>query len=187
MTSPFVYFADERLSAAELSAAALDGHLVALGEGYLVADAVETPGMRAASLARLLDERFALALLSAAWVWGAPIAPPARHTLCRATDRRPAKVRSPRAVLHDLAVRPQDLTRLGGVSTTTPQRTLIDLVRSPRDECHAAAGELAAAGLADAQAALAQVQTAPRIPGMRRAETLLTAFVRGEPPSVRSR
>jgi len=32
MSSPFLYFADERLSPAELSAARLDGHLVDLGE-----------------------------------------------------------------------------------------------------------------------------------------------------------
>ena len=44
MASPFLYFADDRLSAAELSAARLDGHLVELGEAYIPADAVETRG-----------------------------------------------------------------------------------------------------------------------------------------------
>ena len=50
MSSPFLYFADERLSPAELSAARLDGHLVELGEAYIPADAVETRGLRAGSL-----------------------------------------------------------------------------------------------------------------------------------------
>ena len=42
MASPFLYFADDRLSLAELSAAWLDGDLVELGEAYIPADAVET-------------------------------------------------------------------------------------------------------------------------------------------------
>ena len=44
MASPFLYFADDRLSRAELSAACLDGDLVELGEAYIPADAVETHG-----------------------------------------------------------------------------------------------------------------------------------------------
>jgi hypothetical protein len=48
--SPFLYFADDRLSSAELTAACLDGHLVSLGDAYMPADAVETRALGAGSL-----------------------------------------------------------------------------------------------------------------------------------------
>ena len=78
----------QRLSAAELSAARLDGHLVELGEGYIPADAVETTHLRAASLAVLLGATLAATHLSAAWVYGAIDAAPPRHTVQRAVPRR---------------------------------------------------------------------------------------------------
>ena len=78
--SRFIYFAGDALSIAELSAASLDGHLVGLGEGFMPADAVETPAMRAASLRSLMGETKAASLLTAAWIWGAIPSAPARHS-----------------------------------------------------------------------------------------------------------
>ena len=46
-------------SAAELHAAALDGDLVPVGLGWLPADAIETPGVRAASLRPALGDALA--------------------------------------------------------------------------------------------------------------------------------
>jgi hypothetical protein len=129
MASPFLYFADDRLSRAELTAACLDGDLVELGEAYIPADAVETRGLRAGSLTAVLGDSLAATHLTAAWIHGALPAPPARHTVQRAVSRRLHRVPDRRLVYRDLAVDPSDLVRLGGVWVTTPARTLADLSR----------------------------------------------------------
>lgn len=124
-----LYFAHERLSPAELSAARLDGHLVELGEGYIPADAVETAGLRAASLLPVVDERLAATHTTAAWIHGALEEPPARHTVQRAVARRIHHVLDHRLAYRDACVEPRDLVRLGGVLVTTRARTLADLTR----------------------------------------------------------
>jgi hypothetical protein len=125
----YLYFAHEGLSPAELSAARLDGHLVELGEGYIPADAVETPGLRAASLAVLLGGRLAATHVSAAWVHGALDEPPARHTVQRAVPQRIHHVLDHRLAYRDTSVEPRDLARIGGVLVTRRARTLADLAR----------------------------------------------------------
>jgi len=172
MTSPFLYFPHERLSPAELSAARLDGHLVELGEGYLPADAIETPSMRAASLRSVLGSRLAVALLSAAWVWGATPTPPARHEVCR-TGTRVTTLRGRRAVLSDLRLHPGELTTVGGAAVTTPARTLSDLARRGTDDDAAAARMLVRTGLADPAAVLATLHAHGHMPRIRSAERLL--------------
>ncbi len=129
MPSPFLYFADERLSPAELSAARLDGHLVELGEAYIPADAVETRELRAGSLRELLGDTLAATHLSAAWVHGALPEPPARHTVQRAVERRLHQVIGRRLLYRDLRVDPHDVMLIGGVQVTDPIRTLVDLSR----------------------------------------------------------
>ncbi len=129
----FLYFAHERLSPAELSAARIDGHLVELGEGYMPADAVETAAMRAASLRPLLmpaDRRTVAAVqLSAAWIHGAIDDPPTRHCVQRAVAQRIKAPTTPRIAFRDVPVPPDDLVVLGGVLVTGPARTLGDLAR----------------------------------------------------------
>ncbi|MET0735466.1 MAG: hypothetical protein ABWY55_07470 [Microbacterium sp.] len=129
MASPFLYFADERLSPAELSAACLDGDLVELGDAYIPADAVETRALRAGSLRGILGSTIAATHLSAAWIHGALSEPPARHTVQRAVSRRLHHVMGRRFLYRDLAVDIDDLLLVGGVWVTTPGRTLADLSR----------------------------------------------------------
>lgn len=138
MPSPFLYFAGDRLSPAELSAACLDGHLVELGDGYIPADAVETRALRAASLTEILGTALAATHMSAAWVHGALADPPARHTVQRAVPRRLHHVLGRRIVYRDLCVDSADLQLIGGVRVTSPVRTLADLARIP-DDLHAEA------------------------------------------------
>ncbi len=142
-SSPFLYYADERLSPAELSAARLDGHLVELGDAYIPADAVETAALRAGSLRDLLSDTLAATHVSAAWVHGAVSEPPARHTVQRAVERRLHHVIGRRLLYRDRPVAAADLQRLGGVWVTTPARTLADLARVPDDEHAEAARRLA--------------------------------------------
>lgn len=128
MSWPFLYFSDEGLSLAELTAARLDGDLIDVGEAFMPTDAVETSALRAASLGRLIPPAVALTHVSAAWIHGAISAPPSRHTVQRLSRVR-THVRDPRLVYRDRAVPIDDVTVIGGVSVTTPARTLADLVR----------------------------------------------------------
>jgi hypothetical protein len=129
MRSPFLYFAGDRLSPAELSAARLDGDLVEIDEAYLPADAVETRELRAGSLQHLLGDTLAATHVTAAWVHGALSEPPSRHTVQRAVARRLHHVIGRRLRYRDLRVDPDDLVRIGGVWVTTPARTVADLAR----------------------------------------------------------
>ena len=57
MSWPFLYFAGDRLSLAELACARLDGDVVEIGDAYMPADAVETmrhvfPSLLGVSLSR---------------------------------------------------------------------------------------------------------------------------------------
>jgi len=142
MASPFLYFADDRLSRAELTAACLDGHLVELGDAYIPADAVETAALRAGALTRLLGDTLAATHLTAAWIHGGLPQPPARHTVQRGVAHRLHVTPDRHVVYRDVAVPAADLEVIGGVRVTTPVRTMIDLARTT-DAAHArAAGML---------------------------------------------
>ena len=173
MPSPFLYFADERLSPAELSAARLGGHLVELGEAYIPADAVETPALRAGSLSGLLGDTLAATHLSAAWVHGALHEPPARHTVQRAVARRLHQVIGRRLHYRDLSVDPADLERIGGVLVTAPDRTLADLCRVREDGYAAAARMMVDAAPDLAARAVAWLESHGALPHKRSALKVL--------------
>jgi len=141
MASPFLYFADDRLSRAELTAACLDGHLVELGDAYIPADAVETAALRAGALTRLLGDTLAATHLTAAWIHGGLPQPPARHTVQRGVAHRLHVTPDRHVVYRDVAVPAADLEVIGGVRVTTPVRTMIDLARTT-DAAHARAAGL---------------------------------------------
>lgn len=141
---PFLYFAGERLSTAELSAARLDGDVVEVGEAYMPTDAVETRELRAASMRPALSAALALTRTSAAWVHGALAEPPVRHDVQRFSARRIPSVVDTRLAYRDVALRREDVVMISGVAVTTPAKTLGDLVR---DQC----------GGADTAAAIAAV------------------------------
>ncbi|MGO1629345.1 MAG: hypothetical protein ACTHX2_11060, partial [Microbacterium sp.] len=69
MTSPRIRI--ERLSRTELCAARLDGDVFELGGGYMPADAVDAPALRAATLRDLFRTDLVAVGMSAAWVHGA--------------------------------------------------------------------------------------------------------------------
>jgi hypothetical protein len=126
---PFLYFAGDRLSGAELTAARLDGDLFEVGEAYMPADAVETRDLRAASLRRVVGDTRAATHASAAWVHGALSEPPLVHSVQRASDRRARLPIDVRVHVRDLVVPPTDLESIGGVLVTTPVRTVVDIAR----------------------------------------------------------
>ena len=144
MSSPFLYFAGGRLSAAELTSARLDGDVVEVGEGFMPADAVETFDLRAGSLAPLLGDTLAATHLSAAWVHGVLDEPPTRHAVQRITARRLSPAIDLRVRYRDMRLPDRDVMVLCGAAVTTPTRTLADLVRS-RDAADREAAERMAA------------------------------------------
>ncbi|MDY0909759.1 hypothetical protein [Microbacterium sp. CFBP9034] len=179
MASPFLYFADDRLSLAELTAARLDGDVVELGDAYIPADAVETRALRAGSLTGILGETLAATHLTAAWIHGALPEPPVRHTVQRAVDRRLHRVPVGHLVYRDLAVHPADLELIGGVRVTSAVRTLADLARVG-DDAHARAARLLSedrAGLRDE--AIARLEQAS-LPHKRAAIALLRGLERDD-------
>ncbi|GAA3771883.1 hypothetical protein GCM10022240_25000 [Microbacterium kribbense] len=184
MTSPYLYFPGGRLSSAELTAACLDGHLVALGEGYIPADAVETAALRAASLRELLPPGVAATHRSAAWIHGAPAAPPARHRVQRVSARRLHHRIDRRLQFHDTRMPPADVVRIGGVLVTTPIRTLVDLTRTAGPGHRRAALLMVQAGIADAEDAIAWLHASPGLPGKRTALPLLQAWASADQPEV---
>ncbi|MBN9177230.1 MAG: SAM-dependent methyltransferase [Microbacterium sp.] len=130
MPSPFLYFAGDRLSIAELASARLDGDLVEIGDAYMPADAVETRELRAASLTAYVSDALAVIRQSAAWVHGALAEPPTRHTVQRrAGGARGSPPVDLRLVCREQPVSSDDLECIGGVWVSTPARTLADLVR----------------------------------------------------------
>lgn len=184
MASPFLYFAGDRLSLAELSAARLDGHLVEVGDAYIPADAVETTGLRAGSLRGLLGANLAATHLSAAWVHGGLHEPPARHTVQRAVPRRLHHVLGRRLLYRDVAIDPGDLLVLGGVLVTTPVRTLADLARVDDADHRRAARALAGALPGCAVAALTWLEHHGPLPGKRSALTMVRELAAADQDDV---
>lgn len=173
MGSPWLLFAGDALSPAELSAARLDGDVVELGEGYMPADAVETAWLRAGSLAPMVTDTLAVTHLSAAWVHGGLTEPPGRHTLQRAVDRRLHHMIGRRFHYRDPHIDDADQLRIAGVRVTTPVRTLADLARTPDDEYRHAAILLAEAHPALVEPALEWFARRGVVPFKRPAQALL--------------
>jgi hypothetical protein len=177
VSSPFLYFAGDRLSVAELSAARLDGHVVELGDAYIPADAVETRELRAGSLRGLLGETLAATHLTAAWVHGALHEPPHRHTVQRAVRRRLHHVIGQRLLYRDLTVEGEDLIQIGPVWVTTTLRTLADLSRVADLEHARAARLLAAMHPGSAAGAIGWLEEHGALPYKRPALKLLAGLI----------
>ncbi|MEV4735078.1 MULTISPECIES: hypothetical protein [unclassified Microbacterium] len=167
MHPALLYLPGGRLALAELCAARLDGHLVDLGDGFIPADLVEVPATRAASLASLIPRGTAASGRTAAWIHGAGDAPPARHHVSRAIGSRFRPAPSTRLVMHDVFVDASDQMLLGGVLTTTPVRTMVDLaVALHRDPgVRAWMTALAAVDPELVPAAVAAIDALHRVPG----------------------
>lgn len=130
---PLIFLPDRCVSAPELRAAALDGEVVALGEGFLPIDAPLTALARAVSLTPvMLDTRVIVADRSAAWVWGWGPMPATVMTCVAITARIPSPDRR-RLRTREVVIDKDELRMLGDVPVTTPLRTLLDLARHDPD------------------------------------------------------
>ncbi len=123
---------DEReWSPAELSAAALDGELYAVGGAWRPVDLPATPAARAASIAPIIElvgEEAVAYGATAAWIWGAATAEPTLVDVAIRHDLRLVVV-APRLRVHQVHLTLPDLSPCGRLVVTSPLRTAIDLVR----------------------------------------------------------
>ena len=123
-----VVFYPPFLSAVELRAAELDGELFAVGWGWEHADLPPSAAARAASLRPELPPRAILADRTAAWVWGWTTR---RVGVAICIDIR-ARISSPHRRSYrarEVVIDGDEVRHLGGVSITSPERTIVDLAR----------------------------------------------------------
>ncbi|MDQ1173791.1 hypothetical protein QE430_002098 [Microbacterium testaceum] len=186
MVSPFLFFPGERLSIAELTAACLDGILVPLGAGYIPADAVETPWMRARSIAPLVGERWAAIRTSAAWIHGGVLTEPYRHHVQRVAATRARAAHDARVVSHEVRLAAADVRQVAGVSVTSPVRTLVDLARSDDETERRAARAWGADDPGTRDEAVEWLARHPRFPFARRAADVLAQTGAGRSETQRS-
>lgn len=125
-----VRFPSRDMSVAELTAAVLDGDLVPLGEGFVAADAPETPWLRLQAIAPVLGRTMAATHALAAWVWGARAEAPTILTVQRALPHRVKVTPRARVAYRDGYVGEADLVWHGQAAVTSCARTIADLARS---------------------------------------------------------
>lgn len=128
MRLPPVLSTDD-LPAPELRAAALDGELFPLGEGFCPVDEVEQPWLRAAALHAGMSDRLIAEQLAAAWVWGALDSPPQQLQFCVATGARVSHPTARWMTLREVVIEPHEIVDIGGRLVTSRLRTVVDLVR----------------------------------------------------------
>ncbi|WP_169078221.1 type IV toxin-antitoxin system AbiEi family antitoxin [Microcella alkalica] len=166
---------DNDLPAVELRAAELDGELGGLAGGWAVTDAPVTAAARAAAVAPGVPARAILIERCAAWVWGWT-AEPSPVRVCVARSARIGTSARREGRIREAEIDADEIRTLGGVSITSPERTLVDLARfDERDDVVAllAAGIVAAAMPSEAVAAALDRRRSAA--GRRRARERLAA------------
>ncbi|MGO1955011.1 hypothetical protein [Microbacterium sp.] len=124
MTSPRIRI--ERLSRTELCAARLDGDVFELGGGYMPADAVDAPALRAATLRDLFRTDLVAVGMSAAWVHGAIDSEPIVHVAQPLSAQRDQR-REPGLRVRDRPADPGDTVDVDDIAVLTMACTLADL------------------------------------------------------------
>ena len=171
MTLPSVLSAID-LPPAELYAARLDGELFAIGGAFLAVDEIEQPRHRAAAALAGLQDRLIAERLSAAWVWGAMDAPPARHQFCVGTGSRVGHSAVRWMTVREVVIEREEIVDLDGGLVTSPLRTVVDLVRFGDRFDEAETGivrRLAALGGVRLDDAARTIEARRNLPGKRRA------------------
>lgn len=160
----------------ELCAARIDGEVFAIDECFATIDADDTPALRGAALLSLTGPRAVAVLESALWVHGLSAAAPDVHQV--RTSRRD-RVRLPairRLVAGTAQFHDGDVIRAGGMSVTTLERTVTDMLLA--DDFGPQRCRLVRIAL-DVHPALvagcaSRIQSADHLPGKHRALRRLT-------------
>lgn len=109
------------------------GTLVRCGPGLRLAGWPETPRVRLAALAPWLTPGRVAILSTAAWVWGAARSPDHRLEFSARHRQSLDALANNRVHFRQLRLEPSELTQLGDFAVTTPERTILDVLRlAPR-------------------------------------------------------
>ncbi|MBD8703423.1 type IV toxin-antitoxin system AbiEi family antitoxin [Frigoribacterium sp. CFBP 13712] len=126
-----------QLPEVELRAAALDGELYAVGDGWAEIATVDTPWIRASSVVGLFGRQVIAAGETAAWIWMAAVSPPWRHDGIVPPDARHRDT-SGRVSIREMTIDRDEIAEVAGLRVTAPARTALDLARAsvwtPADE-----------------------------------------------------
>ena len=119
-----------------------------------------------------LQDRLIAERLSAAWVWGALSAPPARHQFCVGIGSRVAHSAARWMTVREVVIDRDEIAELEGGLVTSPLRTVVDLVRFGDRFDEAEAGtvrRLAALGGVRLDDAARTIEARRNLPGKHRA------------------
>lgn len=116
------------LPGAELRAAALDGQLYAVGDGWRSIAEIDDEVGRATAVGHALGPGVVAAGRTAAWIWGARGAAPIPHEGVVVSPAR-VKFRGGGSVVRQVVMDDDEVVAVSGVAVTTPARTIVDLVR----------------------------------------------------------
>lgn len=122
------YRPGHRLSAVELAAARLDGHVIEIGDGYMPMDTVEGADARATSIAHLVAAHTAACGPTAAWIHGAGDSPPLLHHVRRTSATRVRTATASRVVYHEGRAAPESVQTIAGVKVVGVLPTAMELV-----------------------------------------------------------
>lgn len=168
------------LPLSELSAARLDGDVVAFDECFLPTDAADTLLARADALREVVGTRVVADTATALWITGIRSQAPRIHTVAIDRAHRAPYPPSGRVTLHETRLLPGDFGRAGSMRVTTPTRTAYDLTRGNsfgEVECHYLAALLGRS--TTASAVRARLAVVPNLPGRHRALERLSRAVAG--------
>ncbi|TAM69966.1 MAG: hypothetical protein EPN48_06115 [Microbacteriaceae bacterium] len=159
------------LSLPELCAARLDGEVMPIDECFIAIDTADSTRARAITLRSLVGSRAIADKASALWIYGILPMPPATHTVCIDRADRSATPRSLRVTVAQSRFHPGDLCTVGGMTVTTPLRTVYDLARVRRFSALESRGIRGLIDLfaLDAASCIARVDAVRNLPGRRAA------------------
>jgi hypothetical protein len=173
------YRPGHRLSAVELGAARLDGHVIEIGEGYMPMDTVEGADARATSIAHLVPVNTAACGPTAAWIHGAGDSPPLLHHVRRTSATRLRSATGSRVVYHEGRAEPESVQTVAGASVIgvlpTAMELLFDAALSHTNAPWLRAMLRVVPGLLDD--VRARLAATPRRPGRRGAVRLVEQLV----------
>jgi hypothetical protein len=162
----------------ELQAAALDGEVWRVADRWASVADPDDPWWRAEALADALGPFVVAARGTAAWIWGARAAAPRRLEAVVPSSARHHDDR-PDVQVGEVLIDDDEIVRLGRVRTTTPARTVLDLLRG--DDWSEGAERLVRTLLVDHRVdprrVAALVRRHGRLPHRRRAAARLRTLV----------
>lgn len=122
------YRPGDRLTAVELGAARLDGHVIEIGEGYMPVDTVEGADARATSVADLVPVNTAACGPTAAWIHGAGDSPPSLHHVRRTSATRLRSGTVARVFYHEGRAAPDSVQTIAGVNVIGALPTAMEML-----------------------------------------------------------